>query len=189
MGFIIIFGPPAVGKMTIGQVIAEKTGYKLFHNHISIDMVSPIFPFGTDGFQNSVNSIRTIIFEQAALAKDFKGLIFTVCWAFNIEEDNDEIKAFAEIFKKQNKEVFFLELFSDLEIRMARNHTENRLKHKAPKRDLEWSDKNLLEMEAEYVMNSDGHILEDENYIRVDNSDLSPAEVADIFQDKFNLLL
>ena len=43
MDFIIIFGPQAVGKMTVGEELAKKTGYKLFHNHMTIDLVLQFF--------------------------------------------------------------------------------------------------------------------------------------------------
>jgi len=35
MQLVIIFGPPAVGKMTVGRALAERTGFKLFHNHMT----------------------------------------------------------------------------------------------------------------------------------------------------------
>lgn len=40
MKLIILFGPQAVGKMTVGQSLASLTNFKLFHNHMSIDFVS-----------------------------------------------------------------------------------------------------------------------------------------------------
>ena len=39
MKFILIFGPQAVGKMTVGQELAKITNLKLFHNHMTIDLV------------------------------------------------------------------------------------------------------------------------------------------------------
>lgn len=189
MGLIIVFGPPAVGKMTVGQAIAKKTGYKLFHNHMSIDMVIPIFPFDSKEFTPTVNAIRQTVFKQAAASKDenFKGLIFTVCWAFNYEEDTIETEAIAKIFKDQGKEVYFLELYADLDTRLQRNKTENRLQHKPTKRDLEWSESNVQQMEADYVLNSDGNILHGEKYLRVDNTDMSPDDVANLFVKIFGL--
>ena len=35
MKFVIIFGPPAVGKMTVGYELAKFTGLKVFHNHMT----------------------------------------------------------------------------------------------------------------------------------------------------------
>lgn len=47
MKLVILFGPQAVGKMTVGQCLEAKTDLKLFHNHMSIDFVSPFFDYGT----------------------------------------------------------------------------------------------------------------------------------------------
>jgi len=37
MKFVLIFGPQAVGKMTVGQELANLTKLKLFHNHMTGD--------------------------------------------------------------------------------------------------------------------------------------------------------
>ena len=47
MKLVILFGPQAVGKMTVGQELAKQTGLKLFHNHMTIDLVSNFFDYGT----------------------------------------------------------------------------------------------------------------------------------------------
>lgn len=47
MELVIIFGPPAVGKMTVGHELCKATGFKLFHNHALIEPVLDIFPFGS----------------------------------------------------------------------------------------------------------------------------------------------
>ena len=50
MNLIILFGPPAVGKMTVGQELSRLTGYPLLHNHMTIDLVTEFFDFGTPQF-------------------------------------------------------------------------------------------------------------------------------------------
>ena len=50
MKLIIIYGPPAAGKLTVANAIAERTGIKVFHNHLSIDCVKPVIEFGTPAF-------------------------------------------------------------------------------------------------------------------------------------------
>jgi len=44
---VCLIGPPAVGKMTVGQELCRRTGFKLFHGHVVADVLSPYFPFGT----------------------------------------------------------------------------------------------------------------------------------------------
>jgi ATP-dependent Lon protease len=43
---LLIVGPPAVGKMSVGQAITERTGLRLFHNHISIELALRYFDYG-----------------------------------------------------------------------------------------------------------------------------------------------
>ena len=51
---VIIFGPPAVGKMAVGMELARLTGYKLFHNHMTADAVMPVFPFESPSYTKLV---------------------------------------------------------------------------------------------------------------------------------------
>lgn len=39
MSLVIIFGPQAVGKMTVGHALEDITDLKLFHNHMTIELV------------------------------------------------------------------------------------------------------------------------------------------------------
>lgn len=84
--FIIIFGPPASGKMTVAFELGKLIDYKVFHNHMSIELVHSFFDFGTPAFSRLDKEIRFAIFNEVAKS-DVKGLIFTLVWAFNEEED------------------------------------------------------------------------------------------------------
>ena len=44
---VVIVGPPAVGKMAVGTELSALTGLPLFHNHLSIEAVLPVFDFGS----------------------------------------------------------------------------------------------------------------------------------------------
>ena len=43
--FVLIVGPQAVGKMTVGQELSKLIDYKLFYNHMTIEMVRLIFDY------------------------------------------------------------------------------------------------------------------------------------------------
>ena len=88
MNLIFIFGPAAVGKMTVGNELAKHTGFKLFHNHMTIDLVTKIFPFETPQFRRLCDNFRKQIFEEVA-SSDIPGIIFTYVWAFDQQEDHD----------------------------------------------------------------------------------------------------
>ena len=83
---LFVVGPPAVGKMSVGQAIAERTGLRLFHNHISIELALRYFGYGTPAFHPIDAAIRRLITEEVA-ASDLPGLVFTYVWAFNLPQD------------------------------------------------------------------------------------------------------
>ena len=58
MKLVYIFGPQAVGKMTVGQELAKITGLNLFHNHMTIDLVSNFFPYNSPEGRYLVNTYR-----------------------------------------------------------------------------------------------------------------------------------
>ena len=48
MKFILITGPQAVGKMTVGQELTKITDLKLLHNHMTIEVVTKIFDYSKE---------------------------------------------------------------------------------------------------------------------------------------------
>ena len=43
MKLVLIIGDGAVGKMTVGQELTKITDLRLFHNHMSIELVLDVF--------------------------------------------------------------------------------------------------------------------------------------------------
>lgn len=188
MKLVIITGPPAVGKMTVGQALKKMTQLKLFHNHMSLELVNQFFDFGTPPFKRLDKLIRFGIFEEIAKS-DLEGVIFTLVWAFELKEDEEYVDEIIAIFQKENKnlEVHIVELKADLKERLRRNKTENRLLHKPTKRDTEASDKRLLFHEDKYRLNTLDDELLHKNIFKIDNTHLSPEEVAIKIKEHFNL--
>src|SRR5699024_5696241 len=89
-------GPQAVGKMTVGHALAKKTDDKLFHNHMTIDLLAPLFGFSETTMTLS-ESFRKQIFEQFIRSNE-NGLIFTFMWAFNQESDWEFIEEIYKLF-------------------------------------------------------------------------------------------
>jgi AAA domain len=76
MKLIFISGLPGVGKLTVAKELSALTGYKLFHNHLVVDLLLAVFPFGSPQFVELRESIWLSVFDQASLA-GLPGLIFT----------------------------------------------------------------------------------------------------------------
>ncbi|WP_172198715.1 AAA family ATPase [Saccharibacillus qingshengii] len=186
MNFVIVFGPQAVGKMTVGQHLAEKTGLKLFHNHMSIDLVSSFFDYGTPAGKRLVSLIRQEIFEEVSQS-DLKGLIFTFVWAFDLQSDWDYIGQISNLFESRGGTVYLVELEADLEERKQRNTTENRLRHKPSKRDIEWSEGQLIATHEKYRLNSRPGEISHPNYMKINTMDLDAEQTARMIQDRFGL--
>ena len=174
---LILFGPPAVGKMTVGNELAQMTGLKLFHNHMTIDLILPFFDFGTPPFNRLVGTFRRMILEEVAQS-ELPGLIFTFVWALNLKSDRSFIDGLTEIFYQVGANVYFVELQASQEARLARNKTEYRLAQKPTKRNLERSEQNLLELDDNYLLNTTGDFFYKDNYLKIDNTYLSAEEAA-----------
>lgn len=50
MRLVFLYGPVASGKLTIARLVAERAGLPLFHNHLIVDAVAAVFPFGSKEF-------------------------------------------------------------------------------------------------------------------------------------------
>jgi len=183
---VVIIGPAAVGKMTVGHELAARTGLRLFHNHHTIDLVLRFFPYGTPPFHRLVGEFRRRIFEEVA-ASDLPGMIFTFVWAFNDPRDEAAVERFASIFRARGGRVVFAELEASLEERLRRNKTEFRLAEKPSKRDLEASRRRLLEEEANYQLNSRGAFDERPDWLRLETTSLSAGDVAERILAHFDL--
>ena len=181
MKLLFIFGNAAVGKMTVGQELMKITDLRLFHNHMTIEPIIEIFGYYKG---ETISRLREVIFEDYA-ASDNYGLIFTYMFAFDRQEDWDYVEHVKEIFGKHNADIYYVELVAPQEIRLQRNVTENRLKNKVSKRNLEFSKQNLLSADEMYRCESlDGEVTFD-NYFKIDNSSLEPSEVAKIIKERF----
>lgn len=176
MKCIVIFGPPAVGKMTVGQELEKITDLKLFHNHESIELVVKYFDFGTKPFNRLNTMIRTEFLKEIAHS-DLEGVIFTFVWALDLPKEFEYMAGLLSPFTEVGADIFYIELEADLETRLARNVTENRLAHKATKRDIERSKANILHDMEKYRENSDGDFPLP-NHLKINNQELSAEEVA-----------
>lgn len=181
-----ICGPPAVGKMTVGLALSELTGIPLFHNHLSIEAVLPVFEYGSPPFNRLVALFRDRVFVEAAKS-DLPGLIFTMMWAFDHPSDLSFVEKQKSVFESRGGRAVFVELYADLETRLARNESELRLSSKPSKRDTAASRKRLLESEEAYQLDSKGSFPFPQ-HLRIDNTNLSPRIVAEQIAEHFGLI-
>ncbi|MCM1058617.1 MAG: AAA family ATPase [Firmicutes bacterium] len=183
MKLIFIIGSGAVGKMTVGQELMKITDLRLFHNHMTIEPVLEIFGY-YDG--KTINELREAVFRNFACS-DVCGMIFTYMWDFDSQSDWDYIEYVKSIFEPYQTTFYCVELIADAQVRKERNKTENRLKHKASKRDLEWSDETNRRLDENHRLVSREGEVPFENYLRIDNTRMSAEEAAALIKREFGL--
>ena len=182
---VVVCGPQAVGKMTVAESLRDKLKYNLMMNHDSIEISDQIFGFGTPA-QKEFNAVfREKAFELAV--KHNVDLLFTYVCAFEMPEEKAYLKGLEKMFVEQGGQFYFVELSADLETRLERNVTPHRLERKASKRNIEWSKANLLHDTKKHRLNSTEDEVWFEHHIKINNTKLSPDEVADIVIEKFGL--
>ncbi|AQQ52627.1 DEAD/DEAH box helicase family protein [Planococcus lenghuensis] len=185
MKLVLLFGPQAVGKMMVGQELEKLTGLKLFHNHMTIDLLHPFFGFSKEMWRLS-GMFREEIFKSVA-SSELEGLIFTYVWAFDLEEDWAFIQKLTGIFEEAGADVCFVELEADVAERLIHNNTPNRLTHKPTKRNLAESEGNLKETMEKHRLNSREGEIQRASYLRINNTNLSASETAELIQSRFAL--
>lgn len=186
MKLVVIIGPQAVGKMTVGYELEKITNLKLFHNHMTIELVTPFFNYGTPTGKKLVKTIREEIFKEVA-SSNLEGLIFTYLWYFDDPEEFKYLENLVRIFRDKNAEIIYVELEADIEERLKRNKTEFRLSSKPTKRDIEKSEKMLLESAKNHRVNSKEGEIAEKNYLRINNTKIDAMTVAKKIKDTFDL--
>lgn len=185
MKFVLLFGPQAVGKMTIGQELAKMTDLKLLHNHMTIDLLEPFFGFEPEMWKLST-MFREAIFTSFAKSDQY-GLVFTYVWAFDQQADWDFVDKVTKIFKAQGAEIYFVELEAEIAERVARNKTANRLQHKPAKRDTTASESEMIKAHKIYRLNSYDNEIQAPHYLRLNNSGTGANEIAGMIKAHFDL--
>ena len=92
-----------------------------------------------------------------------------------------------KIFEPYGTEFYYVELIAPQEIRLQRNVTENRLRNKPSKRDIETSNQRLLNDDSNHRCVSREGEITFENYLRIENADKGPETVARMIKEAFSL--
>lgn len=181
MKLLLLFGNSAVGKMTVGQELTKITPFRLMHNHHMIEPVLEIFgQFRADIIQK----LRFTILEEFVKTDNY-GLIFTYMMAFDMPSEYEYLEKVIAAMGFDEEDICYVELVAPQAVRLERNATENRLKHKPSKRDIQASNARLIRDDENHRMESLPGEITWPNYLRIDNSCLSPAETAKMIKEHF----
>jgi RNase adaptor protein for sRNA GlmZ degradation len=175
MKLLLIYGSPAVGKLTVANEIARITDFKVFHNHLSIDCIEPIFDFGTKSFWDLVHLIRVETISEAA--RTGQNLIYTFCYAK--DSDDEHVRKIVNAVEKNGGEVCFALLRAEKEVLEKRVLEDSRQEYgKLKKVEI------LRELFDKYELFSP---VNDYESLIIDNTNLSVEATANLILEHFQI--
>ena len=176
MKLIFIYGPPAAGKLTVARELAGQTNFKVFHNHLSIDCIEPIFSFGSESFGKLIDIIRYETVAEAARVG--QNLIYTFCYAKDL--DDAHVEKIVEAAESNGGEVHFVLLYCE------RSVLENRIIKESRKEFGKIKNLSILNQLLEtYDLFSPVNNYES---LVIDNTNLSPEETAQKIAEYYQLI-
>lgn len=183
MKLVVIFGPSAVGKMTVGYELQKVTDYKLFHNHMIMEPIYNFWGYADEQLKRLTSEFRNRLFEEFGKS-GFTGIIFTYVWALDEEYDHKELLSYIDKMAVDIKDVLFVELQADQDVRVGRNKTDFRLREKRSKNNLKESELFIYKSEEAYKLNSNDDFFYPNQHIKIDNTNLEPCEVASLIKEE-----
>lgn len=175
MRMIFLYGPPAVGKLTVAKELAKITGYKVLHNHLTVDLISSLYEWGSPKYWEYLRDIRERLLSN--LAKDDVNIIFTYVYAAGEDEEVME-KMFKKVEENEGK-VLLVQLTTSVEKLKERMVSEDRRQYK------KMSKKESLDKWLEQYKLFETY--PNRQNIVIDNSNKTPTEVANVIVEKYNL--
>lgn len=174
MKLVFIYGLPAVGKLTVAKELSKITGYKIFHNHLTVDLASSVFSFGTKPFVKLREEIWLKTFELSSKYK-FPGIIFTFSFEKTVRK-NFISKVKKSLNEKDN--LYFVQLIC------SKKELFKRIKNPSRKRFGKLIEHKKLD---EWQKNGTYFTPKLENSFQIDNTKIPPKKVAKMIKIHYKL--
>lgn len=124
MRLVILYGPPGVGKLTVGRELAALTGFKLFHNHLTVDIANALFPPNTEAWDRLARQLRLLVFAEAAC--EDVDLILTRAPRSASAAEADRLRLVTEPIRAAGGTMLFVQLVCDRETLLVRVQADDR---------------------------------------------------------------
>jgi hypothetical protein len=124
MRLVYLYGPPGVGKLTVARELVALTGFKLLHNHLTVNLVKSIFPFNSEPYIRLMRQFRRdMVAEAARVGVD---LVVTGVYIGTEEQLGGGIRRMIEPVYAAGGSVLFVQLVCDRDVWLARVANESR---------------------------------------------------------------
>jgi deoxyadenosine/deoxycytidine kinase len=176
MKLVFLYGPPAVGKLTVAKALAEKIRYKLLHNHLLVNPITEVFPF-----ENPANRLLTREFRLRIVEEAIKSNI-NVITTFGIA-GNDPFSHIADTVntvESNGGKICLVQISANEETILNRVENQSRKIHgkNLSKEKLKATLKDNQDMFNKY---------DKKEHITVDTTNISPEEAADRITEYYKL--
>lgn len=105
MKLIVLYGPPAAGKLTIAHELAKRTNYRVMDMNLTLAAVTQLFPMGTPRYRELHRNFRTKLLE-AAVIDDLPGVIFT--HGYSHHDNGPFIQSLIDLMNRYNGQIHFV---------------------------------------------------------------------------------
>jgi len=175
MKLIFLYGPPAVGKLTVAKELAKLTGYKLLHNHLTVDLIASLYEWGSAKYWDHLREVRETLL--ANLAKDNVNVIFTYVYAAGEDEQTME-RMFKQV-EDNGGEVLMVQLKTSVEKLKERIVQDDRKQFK------KISETATLESWLTQYKLFEAY--PERNNLVIDNTKMTPVKAAKLIVEKYSL--
>jgi deoxyadenosine/deoxycytidine kinase len=177
MKIVFLYGPPAVGKLTVAKELHTKLGYKLLYNHMIINLLDDLFPFHNPSRRKLTREFRIRIIEEA-IENDLN-LIITAGTAGS----PTLFHYFAELIdlvESKGGQVYMVHLTADRETLLERVDDDFRKQH-----GKNFGKKEMQELLDKYTTLFDKFLKKE--HMTIDTRHYTPKETADKIITHYNL--
>ncbi len=184
MHLICVTGPPAVGKMTVGRAVCDLTGFRLFHNHMSIEPLLGVYDFGTPSFQRINAMIRREVIAESVVAGAARPRLHLRHRPRRPQATSRSCRSSSSRWSVPARPIDVVELYAPQHVRLAREGGADRMDHKRSKRDVEWARAHVVDLESRARFNTDPsrdgeRLLPGHRHLRLDNDHANARATAE----------
>src|SRR5439155_23136827 len=106
MRLVFIYGPPAVGKLTVATALAKLTSFAVFDDHLAINALQPMFSGRPTSMDKVVEQIRLAVIEAAACA----GVDFIFTFVYAHPQDVPYVDRICDAVERHGGAICFVQL-------------------------------------------------------------------------------
>ena len=175
MKLLVLYGPPGVGKHTVGKELSRLTGYKFFHNHYIVDLVSALFPWGTPDYFELSKEISDRVFQKAIS----RNINFVTTYVYAAGLDDQIIKQRIKSVEKTGGDIHFVLLSCSQKTLERRVRSKGRKKYKKLN-----TAKSLRELMKKYKLTTAMNFVKT---LEIDTTNKSPKTTARLIKEYYKL--